>query len=82
MNPASPKVSPVPVVVSPLRVPPKAAARPGSDDEFVVGGTVKHPTFGIGTIARVDGEGDVCRLRIEFGTESKTLLAKFVTLAD
>ncbi len=77
-SPGSPKAVPA-VTAQPIPNRPRVTTKPADDDDpFVVGASVKHPTFGVGTITKVDGEGDLCRLRIEFATDTKTMLAKFV----
>jgi hypothetical protein len=38
-----------------------------------------HPKFGEGTLVSQDGVGDGAKLTIKFGSETKTLLARFVT---
>ena len=47
-----------------------------------VGRRVRHPRFGVGKVARVDGTGDRAKVTVQFRSfGSKTIIAKFLELA-
>ncbi|MBP5171568.1 MAG: UvrD-helicase domain-containing protein [Bacteroidales bacterium] len=53
-----------------------------SKGNFRVGQHVQHERFGIGTITRIEGQGDNCKIGVEFQhTGYKLLVLKFATMS-
>lgn len=48
---------------------------------YSVGQRVSHPKFGMGRILKVHGSGTSARLDVQFGTETKRLVAAFANLS-
>lgn len=59
----------------------QAAATPASQGGIAEGMTVEHSRFGIGTILKVEGEGENCKATVDFrNVGTKQLLMKFARL--
>ena len=59
------------------RTAPMAAA-PAADDGLREGNVIEHQRFGVGTIVRLEGQGDNRKATVEFrNTGTKQLLLKF-----
>lgn len=46
------------------------------------GSSVRHAKFGVGTVVSAEGEGDRTKLSVRFGSDERTLLARFVTRVE
>ena len=60
-----------------------SASHHAGDGESAIGRRVKHPTFGTGKVARVDGAGPKARVTVQFpGFGSKTIVAEFLKFEE
>jgi DNA helicase-2/ATP-dependent DNA helicase PcrA len=82
--PAAPAAAP-----SPLNLPPRAANASGSFRErgkvsargFKLGSRVRHANYGVGTVLRIEGEGEDTKLTVSFpGIGLKKMVEKFAGL--
>ncbi len=61
--------------------PRPSAATPTAQSSIAEGMTVEHSRFGIGTVLRVEGEGENCKATVDFqNVGTKQLLMKFARL--
>jgi DNA helicase II / ATP-dependent DNA helicase PcrA len=77
---AQTRQSPARPSASPPAAPPPRAAVPGQQKKkgFAAGSTIRHPTYGRGTVLRQEGEGDDAKLTVSFpGHGLKKLIAKY-----
>ncbi len=63
------------------RAAPGSGAAPSRDASPLIGQRVRHPTYGLGTIIAVDGEGDDRKLTVSFSDYgTKKLLERYAQL--
>ena len=66
---------------APAAAAPGATAAPPGLDQLRPGARVRHPLFGVGTVLRLEGEGETLKLTVSFpGVGAKKLVARFAGL--
>ncbi|BDB64446.1 DNA helicase [Helicobacter cinaedi] len=55
-----------------------SAALESSDDKIEIGSQVVHKIFGVGSVESMEGKGEQCKLRINFGGMRRVILRSFV----
>ncbi len=55
-----------------------SAALESSDEKIEIGSQVVHKIFGVGSVESMEGKGDQCKLRINFGGLRRVILRSFV----
>ena len=55
-----------------------SAALESSDEKIEIGSQVVHKIFGVGSVESMEGKGEQCKLRINFGGMRRVILRSFV----
>ncbi|WP_165815912.1 3'-5' exonuclease, partial [Helicobacter cinaedi] len=55
-----------------------SAVLESSDDKIEIGSQVVHKIFGVGSVEGMEGKGEQCKLRINFGGMRRVILRSFV----
>jgi DNA helicase II / ATP-dependent DNA helicase PcrA len=74
--------APVPSQMPPKKTfPDYESEDQSSGGSFKVGMRVSHPKFGAGKVTKIHGSGNAARLDVQFGTQTKRLVAGFAGLS-